>query len=78
MYEAYNSKKVMNSIALQPLVADQVLMPHIKAMYVPFQMGYGSLMCYKGLRSDRLKCLRVLVEASWTSLCKSVSKTILF
>ena len=51
-------------------------MPHIKAMYVPFQMGYGRLTCYKGLQSDRLKCLRVWVESSQTSLCKSVSKTI--
>ena len=53
-------------------------MPYIKAMYVPFQMGYGGLTCYKGLQSDRLKCLRVWVESSQTSLCKSVSKTILF
>ena len=78
MYEAYNRKKVTPSISLQPLVADQGLMPHIKAMYVPFQIGNCRLTCYKGLQSDRLKCLRVWVESSQTSLCKSVSKTILF
>ena len=45
-YEAYNRKTFMNSITLQPLVADQAFMPHMKAMYVPFHMGYGSLICY--------------------------------
>ena len=68
----------MNSITLQPLVADQAFMPHMEAMYVPFQMRYGNLTCYKGLQSERPKCLRQLVESSWTSLCKSVSKTVLF
>ena len=44
----------------------------ISGFNVPFQMGFGSLVCYKGLPK------MVLVEASWTSLSKSVSKTILF
>ena len=56
MYEAYNRKTFMNSIALQPLVADQAFMPHMEAMYVPFQMRYGNLTCYKGLQSERPKC----------------------
>ena len=43
----------MNSIALQPLVADQVYMPQMKAMYVPFDMVYGGLMCCQRLQSDR-------------------------
>ena len=38
--------KEVNSIALQPPVVDQTFMPHIKAMCVPFHMGYGSLRCY--------------------------------
>ena len=28
---------------------------HMKAMYVPFQMGYGGLICSKRLQSDRRK-----------------------
>ena len=56
IYEAYNRKTFMNSITLQPLVADQAFMPHMEAMYVPFQMRYGNLTCYKGLHSERPKC----------------------
>ena len=55
-YEAHNRKTCMNSITLQPLVADQAFMPHMEAMYVPFQMRYGNLTCYKGLQSERPKC----------------------
>ena len=77
-YEAEIVKRSMDSITVQPLVADEAFMPHMEAMYVPFHMGYCSLICYKGLQSERPKCLRQLVESSWTSLCKSVSKTILF
>ena len=43
IYEAYNNKKVMNSIALQPHVADHAYIPNMKTMYVPFHMGYGNL-----------------------------------
>ena len=68
----------MNSVALQPVVADQAYMPQMKAMYVPFHMRYGRLICSKGLQSDRPKCSRVWVESSQTSECKAVSKTILF
>ena len=46
VYEAEIVKRGMNSIALQPLVADQAFMSRMKAMYVPFHMGYGSLICY--------------------------------
>ena len=48
-YEAYNRKKFTHSITLQPPVADQVFMPHMKAMFVPFHMGYGSLISYQRL-----------------------------
>ena len=75
-YEAYKRKTGMTFIALQPLVPDQVVMPHMEAMYVPFHMGYCSLICYKGLQSERPKCLRELAEVSQTSLCKTVRKTI--
>ena len=49
MYEAYNRKKFTHSITLQPPVADQAFMPHMKAMYVPFHMGYDSLITYQRL-----------------------------
>ena len=76
VYEAYKQKTFMTLIALQPLVPEQVFLPHMEAMYVPFNMGYCSLICYKGLQSERAKCLRQLVEVSQTSLCKTVRKTI--
>ena len=46
LYEAEIVKRGMNSITVQPLVADEAFMPHMEAMYVPFHMGYGSLICY--------------------------------
>ena len=49
LYEAYNRKKFTHSITLQPPVADQDCMPHMKAMHVPFHMGYGSLIPYQRL-----------------------------
>ena len=76
IYEAYKQKTGMTLIALQPLVLDKVCMPHMEAMYVPFHMGYSSLICYRGLQSERPKCLRELAEVSQTSLCKTVRKTI--
>jgi len=48
-YEAYNRKTFMNSITLQPVIAEQAFMPHMEAMYVPFQMRYGNLTWFKGL-----------------------------
>ena len=45
----------MSFITLQPLVADQAFMPHVEAMYVPFQMRYDN-QTYKGLQSERPKC----------------------
>ena len=48
-------KRGMDSITVQPLVADEAFMPHMEAMYVPFHMGYGSLICCQRLQSDRPK-----------------------
>ena len=45
-YEAEIVKRGMDSITVQPLVADEAFMPHLEAMYVPFHMEYGSLICY--------------------------------
>ena len=54
-YEAKDERSGMSLIAMQPLVADQAFMPHMKAMYVPFHMAYSGLICSKGLQSDRPK-----------------------
>ena len=45
----------MKSVTLQPLVTDHANVPHMEAMDVPFHMGYGSLISFKGLQSDRPK-----------------------
>ena len=55
-YEGDVVKRFMNLVALQPLVVDEAFMPHMKAMDVPFHTMYGSLICFKGLQSDRPKC----------------------
>ena len=54
-YEGKDEKSFTSLIAMQPLVADHALMPHLKAMYVPFHMAYSGLICSKGLQSDRPK-----------------------
>ena len=56
LYEGDVVKRFMNLVALQPLVVDEAFMPHMKAMDVPFHTMYGSLICFKGLQSDRPKC----------------------
>ena len=53
-YEACKRKTGVTLIALRPLVPDQVFMPHMEAMYVPFHMRYCSLICYKGLHNERM------------------------
>ena len=55
VYEGKDEKTCTALISLQPLVADQASMPHMRAMYVPFNMVYGRLMCYQRLQSDRPK-----------------------
>ena len=77
MYEAKDERSFTSLIAMQPLVTDHALMPHLKAMYVPFHMAYSGLICSKGLQSDRPKWRGMLAEVSQTSLCKAVGKTIL-
>ena len=54
-YEGTLHKRFMNFLTLQPLVVDEALMPYMKAMYVPFHLLYGSLICYQRLQSDRPK-----------------------
>ena len=55
LYEGKDEKTGTTFITVQPLVADQAYMPQMKAMYVPFHMGYGSLIYSKGLQNDRPK-----------------------
>ena len=43
VYEAYKRKTGMALIALQPNVPDDAYKSHVKGMYVPFDMAYGSL-----------------------------------
>ena len=44
------------SATLQPVVADQDFMPHIKAKHVPFQIMHGSFICHQRLQSGKPKC----------------------
>ena len=39
---------------------------HMKAKYVPFHMGYGSLVLSKGFQNDRPKCRGMSVEVRRT------------
>ena len=55
MYEAKDEKTFTSLIAMQPLVADHSYMPHMKAIHVPFNWLYGSLICNQRLQSDRPK-----------------------
>ena len=45
-----------STVTLQPLAADHVTIPYMMAIDIPFHMRYGSLICYKKLLNDRLKC----------------------
>ena len=77
LYEGWSKGSYSHAISVQPLGIEHATIPHMEAKDVPFHMGYGGLICSKGLLSDRPKCLRLLVEAGWMSLCKTVSKTML-
>ena len=55
LYESCVIRSANLSLTLQPLVADQAYMVHMKAINVPFYLMYGSLMFSKGLQSDRPK-----------------------
>ena len=76
-YEGWSKGSHNHAISVQPPGIEQATIPDMRAKHVPFHMGYGGLICPKGLRSDGPKCLRLLVEAGWMSLCISVSITTL-
>ena len=56
MYVGYLTYKVTYAVTLQPLVPGHNTIHHMKAIDVPFHMGYGRLICSKRLQSDRQKC----------------------
>ena len=56
VYVGRPNKKVPSAFSMQPLVVDHATIPQMKAMDVPFHLVYGSLICVKGLQSDRPKC----------------------
>ena len=76
-YEARVIRSANWSLALQPLVAYQAYMAHMKAIDVFFYLMYGSSMCSKGLQSDRPKWRGMSEHPRRASLCKAVSKTML-
>ena len=55
-YEGSAIRSANWSLTLQPLVAGQAYVPHMKAIYLPFHMPYGSLVCPYRLQIDRLIC----------------------
>ena len=55
VYEGENVKSFTTFIAMQPLVPDHACMPHMKAIHVPFNWMYSSLICNQRLQSDRPK-----------------------
>ena len=54
-YEGGLSISLSAVISMQPLGIEQANNPHMKAMDVPFHMGYGGLICSKALQNDRPK-----------------------
>ena len=52
-------------------------MPHMKAKDVPFHIWYGGLICIKAFQSDIPKWGGLFADPRWTSVCKTVSKTLL-
>ena len=65
-YVVKDEKTCMALITVQPLVANHVYIPQMKATYVPFHMLYGGLSYYQRLQSDRPICSMVLLEVSQT------------
>ena len=52
-YEGQSGGSFLCAISLQPLGAGHAIIPHIKAMDVPFHLIYGRLIYAKRLQSDR-------------------------
>ena len=54
-YEGRFTRSDLYAISLQILGVEHATIPHIKAMDVPFHMGYSGLICSKALQKDRPK-----------------------
>ena len=52
---------------MQPLVPDHAYMPHIKAVYVPFQMVHGTSICHQRLAEWQIE---------WPRSCPRSTRTI--
>ena len=61
-YEGRFTRSDLYAISLQILGVGHATIPHIKAMDVPFHMGYSGPVCSKRLLSDRPKCKRLLAD----------------
>ena len=63
-YLALLAQNLFTKVLCDPV--DKAFMSPMKAMYVPFYLLYGNMICYQRLQSDRPKYLLVLVEVSLT------------
>ena len=77
IYECGSSISLSAVISMQPLVTDHANDPHMKAKDVPFHMGYGGMICSKALLSDKPKREGRYADPRWTTVCNTVSKTML-
>ena len=69
-YEGRFSKSAPCFISLQPLGREHADIIHKKALYVPFYLGYGSLICCNRLHSARPKWRGVDADPGWISVCR--------
>ena len=56
VYEACVIRSANWSLTLQQKGLSNCTIPNLIELYVPFHMGYGSLICSKKLQNDRHKC----------------------
>ena len=77
IYECGSSISLSAVISMQPLVTDHANDPHMKAKDVPFHMGYGGMICSNSLLSDKPKREGGYADPRWTTVCNTVSKTML-
>ena len=76
-YEGGLNISLSAAISLQPLGEWHSEIPHMKAKDVPFQMGYGGLICSKALLCDEPKWGGRYADPRWTTVWKTVGKTML-
>ena len=62
LYEGGFLEKFPTFVALQPMGEDPAIIPHMKAMDVPFHLVHGSLISFKVLQNDGPKCRGMSVD----------------